>query len=83
MVVEQGKLTEDLASLVLLHHVGIANFLALEAAFLDYVEDVAAVSLADYHFALLHASRADLGDELEDTFVREMFEEDAFLEMHD
>ena len=82
MVVKQGELAEDLTRLVLLEQVGIAALFALEAPFLNDVEDVAAVSLSHHHFALLHAPRADLGDELEYALMREMLEEDALLEVH-
>lgn len=64
MIVEQGKLTEDLSSLVLLLHLRIATFLAFEAAFFNNVEDIATVSFSDYYIALLHASGAYLRDEL-------------------
>lgn len=56
MVVEQGKLAEDLASLVLLQHFRIPTFFAFEASFLHNVENVATVSLLNHYIALLHAS---------------------------
>ena len=83
MVVKQGELAEDLTRLVLLEQVGIAALFALEAPFLNDVEDVAAVSLSHHHFALLHAPGTDLGDELEYALMREVLEEDALLEVHD